>query len=181
MLGERKFLLVEGDVHARQRKVLASAFPTSAIRHMESTFFEQGLLLADLLEQNIRAAPGRSRCVEMLDWLNRAPLDVIGAAAFGYEVDSLCNPEASFREAYLAIFSFDFMARGTWLRLYTDAVKYLQCKIDRVYESTGQAVTDIATSIVRSKLETDEASPARKDIISLIVNHNKSLPEREGP
>lgn len=181
MLGERGVLLVEGDVHARQRKVLAPAFSTSAIRNLEATFFEKGLLLANLLEKNIRAAPGQSRCVEMLDWLNRAALDVIGAAAFDYDVDSLRNPGASLRVAYRDIFSFDFMAVVVLgLRLYTDVMKYLPCKINRVYDSSGQVVTDIATSIVKSKLDTDQAFPAKKDIISLIVNHNSSLPEREG-
>lgn len=49
-----------------------------------------------------------------------------------------------------------------------------------MYETSAQVVTDVATSIVQSKLDTDKASAAKKDIISLIVNHNTSLSDDDG-
>lgn len=179
ILGENGVLLVEGDVHVRQRKVLAPAFSTSAIRDLERLFFAKGLLLVSVLEKSLWSVPG-GQCVEILTWVNRATLDVIGTVAFDYDVDSLRNPETPLHQAYSAIFAFDLTAVVVMaLRLYIDAVRYVPFKMNRAFDSSCQVVTDIASDVVNSKLDSGLASSAKKDVISLVMRHNKSLPESE--
>lgn len=56
-------------------------------------------------------AKTRSMSIEVLEWLNRTTLDIIGEAGFGTDLDSLEHPETPIREAYRLVFAFDISSR----------------------------------------------------------------------
>ncbi|WFD30645.1 hypothetical protein MSPP1_001666 [Malassezia sp. CBS 17886] len=108
---------IEGQTHARQRKIIAPAFSPGAVKQFEPVIHRH----ADLLVDKIRAAisqetarrtgevdpdteivgqsppdrtvklayPERSAVVDLMFWLNRSALDVIGEVGFSTNFESL--------------------------------------------------------------------------------------------
>ncbi|GAC75785.1 cytochrome P450 CYP3/CYP5/CYP6/CYP9 subfamilies [Moesziomyces antarcticus T-34] len=112
-------LVVEGDIHKRQRKIIQPAFSVGAIRELNPIFMRYSRDLADkigdMIDRSASATPGKKgegadginspfvaqppKSLEVskpgapvLDvswWTTRAALDIIGDAGFGYHFDSL--------------------------------------------------------------------------------------------
>jgi hypothetical protein len=110
ILGEG-VLLAEGSEHVQQRKALAPGFSIQSIRALTPVFWEKSLLLARYWRDEMTADKTTTKSFEVLDWLNRTTLDIIGQAGFGYGINSLENPETPIREAYRLVFSFDLASR----------------------------------------------------------------------
>ncbi|KAI6042618.1 cytochrome P450 [Pisolithus marmoratus] len=99
--GSESVLTTEGDVHARQ----APAFTAPHIRTLHPIFWDKA---AELLERWIRLSDDRKGpCVsiDVLPWLSKATLDVIGLAGFGYQFNALAGENDEFADAYHLIFS----------------------------------------------------------------------------
>ena len=128
ILGEG-VLLAEGDTHVQQRKALSPAFSISSIKTLSPIFWRKALLLSDLWRAELRKATSQTSSIEVLDWLNRTTLDIIGDAGFGANFDSLNHPETPVREAYQRYFQFN-----NWDRLFhglqsqTPLARYLSLK-----------------------------------------------------
>ena len=131
--------------------------------------------MADLWQQEMSDEGVKSKCFEVLEWLNRATLDIIGLAGLGTDIASLDYPETPIREAYRRMFSFDLEARIIHgLAAFIPLARYIPGKPHRdVYESR-KTILDKATAIIKEK----QASAAQKenlrqkDIIGLIVRDN---------
>ncbi|KZP19241.1 cytochrome P450 [Athelia psychrophila] len=110
--GEEGLLTVEGETHRRQRKIIAPAFGRRHVRSLAPVFVRKAGELRDRWAEMADAAPagGRPPRVDVLAWLSRATLDVIGLAGFGYEFNALA-PRAEgeagdeLAEAFATIFS----------------------------------------------------------------------------
>ncbi|KAJ6566320.1 cytochrome P450 [Mycena capillaripes] len=73
---------VEGDAHKRQNP----AFGTAQIRSLTEVFIEKSVeVLRDIWARKI----GHSARIDVLDWLSKMTLDVIGQAGFDYHFDSM--------------------------------------------------------------------------------------------
>jgi len=48
-----------------------------------------------------------TKSFEVLEWLNRTTLDIIGQARFGTDINSLEKTETPIGESYLLVFAFD--------------------------------------------------------------------------
>ena len=185
VLGERGILLVNGDVHVRQRKALALAFSTSAIRNLEPQFWERGLLLSDLLGQQLQMAQQAGNediSVEVLGWLNRMTLDVIGSVAFAFDIDSLRNPESPLRKAYSLMFAFDLTSCVSQaVAMYLPWTRRIPTRMNRDTQHSSRVISETASQIVQSKLDEDEenSTPGSKDILSLVVKQNELLRKKD--
>ena len=173
VLGEG-VLLAEGDAHKQQRKALSPGFSTQSIRVLTPIFWRKSLLLSKLWEQDMLAQKTRTKTIEILEWLNRATLDIIGEAGFGSDLDSLQHPETPIREAYRLVFAFDFtshllMGLTTWI----PQIKYLPAKVNRDILESRNIIISKANDIVRQKHQKTHASD--KDIIALIVKDNMKM------
>ncbi|KAG8959799.1 hypothetical protein FRC03_007465 [Tulasnella sp. 419] len=73
-------LVVEGDAHKRQRKVLNPAFSPARIREFVPIFFEKSKLMVTRWTEIISENGGQESTVDVLNWMGRATLDVIGEA-----------------------------------------------------------------------------------------------------
>ena len=185
ILGERGILLANGDLHARQRKALAPAFSTASIRRLKPTFWKHGLLLADKFtglicrpSDNDTSEDISSQCVEVLDRLQRATLDLIGEASFGWEVDSLNDAKSPLRNVYASIFALDLMSCIVQtLRLYFNLVKFIPCRMNRAMESGSRVVNDTARAIIETKTADMDATAASHDIISQVITQTHALPK----
>ncbi|MCJ1374152.1 hypothetical protein MMC20_005384 [Loxospora ochrophaea] len=170
-------LLAEGDAHVHQRKALSPGFSITSIRALAPVFWQKSLLLSQLWTQDMVHENVKSMSIEVLEWLNRTTLDIIGEAGFGANIDSLRNPETPLRNAYRAVFSFDPMARlFHGLQAYTSYARYLPFQLNRDMTSSRNIILRVANDIVRSKERRSEIKESReKDIIGLIIRDNMKV------
>lgn len=173
ILGEG-VLLAEGGAHVHQRKALTPGFSIGSIRYLSPIFWRKALLMSKLWDQEMTRYNLKTKSFEVLEWLNRATLDIIGEAGFGADVNSLENPEAPLRQAYRAVFVFDLPSRILHgLQAFWPVTKYLPAKMNRDMETSRNIILGKATEIIKEKQNT--ANPADKDIISLLVRDNLKL------
>ncbi|KAF7345835.1 hypothetical protein MVEN_01605000 [Mycena venus] len=83
-------LTVELDEHKRHRRALNPAFGVAQIRAVTEIFVEKAVQLRDLWAVQAEDQNGTA-CVDVLLWLRRMTLDVIGQAGFNYQFDALEN------------------------------------------------------------------------------------------
>jgi cytochrome P450 len=164
-------LLAEGNPHKTQRKALAPGFSIQSIKALTPVFWRKALLLSKLWERDMLLENTRSKTIEILEWLNRATLDIIGEAGFGTDLDSLEHPETPIREAYRLVFAFDISSRVLHgLAAFVPLTKYLPAKMNRDMLSARNIIISKANDIVRQKHQKTHAKD--KDIIALIVKDN---------
>lgn len=163
-------LLADGAEHAHQRKSLAPGFSISSIRALAPIFWQKAMLMSGLWQQEMRTDNVKSKSFEILDWLNRTTLDIIGEAGFGSPVNSLENPDAPLREAYRLVFAFDNISRMLHgLNAFMPITKYIPSRMNRDMEESRRIIKDSATAIINEKQDQAKAQTTHKDIIALIV------------
>ena len=168
VLGENGVLLAEADLHIQQRKVLAPGFSTQSIKALYPIFWRKALLLSRIWQQRLREDNVDHMSIEVLEYLNRTTLDIIGEAGFGTDIDSLRRPDAPLRVAYQAMFNFNLASRiYHGLHTCTMWVKYLPFKANYDIVKSGKVIRDTASEIVQRKML--EVDPKDKDIIALTI------------
>ena len=173
ILGEG-VLLAEGNPHKQQRKALSPGFSTQSIKALTPIFWEKSLLLSKLWERDMVLQRTRTAKIEILEWLNRTTLDIIGEAGFGTDLDSLEHPETPIREAYRLVFAFDISSRLLHgLAAFIPQTKYVPAKMNRDVLQSRNIIISKANDIVRQKHQKTHAKD--KDIIALIVKDNMRL------
>jgi cytochrome P450 len=175
ILGEG-VLLAEGQEHMHQRKALAPGFSIQAIRALTPVFWEKSLLLAKLWRQEMTDDKVSTKSFEVLEWLNRTTLDIIGKAGFGYDINSLEDPETPIREAYRLVFAFDLFSRALHgIQAFIPSSKHIPAKMNRDMETARGIILDKATEIITEKQEQAENNSGAKDILALIARDNKKM------
>ncbi|KAI0040330.1 cytochrome P450 monooxygenase [Auriscalpium vulgare] len=109
-------LFVEGDQHKQQRRIMSPAFGPTQVRALTPIFVDKSLQLRDcwlaLISQEVSAQSGSSTdeprtTIDVLSWLNKTTLDIIGLAGFNHSFDAL-NPDeipSELNEAVRMMFS----------------------------------------------------------------------------
>ncbi|KAI0791323.1 cytochrome P450 [Abortiporus biennis] len=75
-----------GEHHKSQRKILNPVFSTNHIRLLSPTFFRIVNKVRETLTKEVSQGPKE---VDMLDWMTRTALELVGQGGFGYSFDSL--------------------------------------------------------------------------------------------
>ncbi|OBZ67715.1 hypothetical protein A0H81_12340 [Grifola frondosa] len=75
-----------GDHHRKQRKLLNPVFSINHMRHMLPIFYQVTCQLRDAIESRVRNGPAE---IDMLGWMGRTALELIGQAGLGYSFDPL--------------------------------------------------------------------------------------------
>ncbi|EXJ58287.1 hypothetical protein A1O7_05712 [Cladophialophora yegresii CBS 114405] len=183
VLGEVGVLLAEGQAHVTQRKALTPAFSITSIRSLMPIFWNKSLHMAELWEQEMVDEKTESKSFEVLEWLNRTTLDIIGRAGLGTDIDSLDNPETPLRDAYRRCFSFDLEARIlNGLAAFTQLVRILPARTNRDIVVARNIILSRAEAIIKEKQAnagTVQKKPAQKDIIGLIVRDNMTASKED--
>jgi cytochrome P450 len=175
ILGEG-VLLAEGQTHVHQRKALSPGFSIASIRSLSPVFWGKSLHLARLWSNEIKAEGTKSKIFEVLEWLNRTTLDIIGQAGFGSDIDSLDHPEAPIREAYRLVFAFDIWSRVLHgLAAFMPITKHLPAQMNRDMLAARKIILAKASAIIKEKeaqAKSTVTDSRPKDIIGLIVRDN---------
>ncbi|CAL1709423.1 unnamed protein product [Somion occarium] len=101
-------LVTEGEQHRQQNP----AFGPSQIRELTSIFNEKALQLRDIWAAQLPST-GEAKRIDVLSWLSRATLDIIGLAGFSYEFNNLEGSRNELNEAFKIIFNTDQQIRPT--------------------------------------------------------------------
>ena len=166
-------LLVDGADHMRQRKALSPAFSTTAIRELVPVFFSKALQMTNLLTCEAQRY-GPAVPIEILEWLNRATLDIIASAGFGYEVNSLQEPTNSLRQAYSSLFAFDVPSRiGMGLRIAFPMSRLIPSRVNRRMANARRIIDDVSADMVNKKMKAENKN--LKDVLALVVRQNQQL------
>ncbi|KAH9910538.1 cytochrome P450 [Epithele typhae] len=98
-------LVTEAEQHRQQRRVMNPAFGPAQIGELTGVFVDKSIELRDVLDAQI---PGDSSIrIDVLKWLSRTTLDIIGRAGFNYEFNVI-NPKGGpneLSEAFSQIFN----------------------------------------------------------------------------
>ena len=138
-------------------------------------FWTKSLHMAQLWETEMATEGVKSKCFEVLEWLNRTTLDIIGRAGLGTDIDSLDNPETPLREAYRRCFDFDLQARIiNGLAAFTPLIRLLPARVNRDIQQSRRIILSRASQIIKEKQanEIAQRESKTKDIIGLIVKDN---------
>ena len=145
-------------------------------------FWAKSLHMSHLWEEEMLSDKTSSKCFEVLEWLNRTTLDIIGRAGLGTDIDSLKYPETPLREAYRRCFDFDLQARIiNGLAAFSPLVRMLPARANRDMAKARSIILDKASQIIHDKSTTHEEkhSSRHKDIIGLIVKNNLSASKED--
>ncbi|KAH7099379.1 cytochrome P450 [Auriculariales sp. MPI-PUGE-AT-0066] len=94
-------LTVTGNDHRLMRKTMLPAFSIQHLQAQTEVYYEAIDGLVEIMKAELKAAPTPGTAVmPMYDWMSRVTLDIICLAAFGYEADSLHNPDNELAQAY---------------------------------------------------------------------------------
>ncbi|KAN0087796.1 Cytochrome P450 [Tylopilus felleus] len=184
--GSESVLTTEGDVHRRQRRILNPAFTASNVKRLTPVFKEKASQLRDIW---IRLSKDNSQPIDVLVWLSRATLDVIGIAGFGYRFNALSGQNDELADAYHLIFT---TAKKLQLRTILEAWIPLLRKFRPHSEEMEKAhhhLTRIGLELIGERKKTtineidarrcwdnkwndDSLSPIAPDLLSVLVQSN---------
>ncbi|KAF8750444.1 cytochrome p450 [Rhizoctonia solani] len=104
LLGEG-ILAADEVAHKRQRRVMSPAFSALHIRNLLPIFIAKSNQLRDIWMDKLHDKPA-GETIEVLSWLTRATLDIIGLAGFGYDFRSLEDEDKDeLSKAYTELFN----------------------------------------------------------------------------
>ncbi|KAJ7271259.1 cytochrome P450 [Mycena rebaudengoi] len=179
-------LVVEEDVHKRQRKIMNPAFGAPQVRELTGIFIEKSIQLRDVWLGEA-AKNGGVGNVNAVSWLNKATLDIIGLAGFNYKFNSL-DPSAArdeFDEAFSTITSTQvgFMSL---IKAHFPVVRAIPRQLDTIHLNSQAVMVRIGQKLLReSKKDIAEGgafqSGRARDLLSLLVraNTSKDIPESQ--
>ncbi|TFK93403.1 cytochrome P450 [Polyporus arcularius HHB13444] len=78
-----------GEQHRRQRKMLNPVFSTKHLRDMTPIFYSVIHKTRDAILQRVQAGPKDGVELDMLSWMGRTTLEILGQAGLGYSFDPL--------------------------------------------------------------------------------------------
>ncbi|KAL2270061.1 hypothetical protein VTJ83DRAFT_2245 [Remersonia thermophila] len=176
-------LLAEGAEHQYQRKTLNPGFSISAIRAFTPIFWEKALQMTrKQAELARRGAHGWAARFEILSWLNRCTLDIIGKAGFGAELGALMNGNCPLVGAYRTMFNFDAVSHAMHgFQAFFPNGKYIPCKTNRDVEAARKIIIEECDRILSEKLEAAQEAADAKDVLALIAQENNKLRAKGEP
>lgn len=185
-------LNTEGDRHKFQRRVMNPAFGPAHVRQLTTIFLEKALQLRDAWKSQIELAANSgikaqsTARVDVLSWLSKMTLDVIGLAGFNYEFNALSTEDNELNKAFSIIFT-QTSRPPMWqilrslipvFRLFPDfqdrAIREARATMDRI----GKDLLNNAKRELLSEKSNESSGKAGKDLLTLLVKSNMN--EKEG-
>ncbi|KAM5531524.1 hypothetical protein V8D89_010179 [Ganoderma adspersum] len=184
---------VLGEAHRRQRKMLTPVFSEANLRNLTPVFYEVSHRLAEGISKNLQNA---SKSVDMLDWMGRAALEIIGQAGMGHSFDPLTSesssdPYTKAAKTYLPLSFTPVMVAmrqaspiltsigPAWFRrsivdlLPIPQVQQLKHVVDVLHGTSIQIIGEKKAALANGEVSKD------KDIISILLRANMAAEEGE--
>ncbi|KAH8101251.1 cytochrome P450 [Cristinia sonorae] len=184
---------IYGDHHRKQRKLLNPVFSIAHMRNITPVFYQVAYRLRDAIAAEVNDSPKE---VDILNWMGRAALELIGQGGLGHSFDRLTeNTPNVYGDALKALFP-TILGLG-WLRFLAHHVKFISrlsfartivenVRIERVQNLVK--VTDTMDKMTTKILEEKRAALAAGDETleeqigqgkDIIMKANMLVPEGE--
>ncbi|KAH8977854.1 cytochrome P450 [Lactarius akahatsu] len=174
----RGLVWATGEIHRRQRGIMNPAFSAPQMRTFLPMFQDSASKLAQMLkEEVIDAEPSGQLVVDMIGWLSRTTLDIIGELGFGFQFGSLDGLENPLRKQNESLFigtppRYRLILKTLWYylpELLLDLI-YLPTPRYRQLRRYSAFMRNFSQGIVeRSIIEGDG-----KDVMSVLLRANAS-------
>ncbi|KAG9023892.1 hypothetical protein FRB95_012370 [Tulasnella sp. JGI-2019a] len=175
-------LAAEGDEHRRQRKIISPSFGTAQLRELMPIFYAKSNELRDRLLNKVTEGSGRAE-EDVLRWLSRMALDVIGFAGFDYDLDSLAAGETNelaqasqkLQKSMTTVGLLGLLqSRIQILRLIPNERQRLMKKSREVMDRVGMDLVQRrkAALLHESAGELKSSSVVGRDLLSILVKAN---------
>jgi len=185
-----------GDRHRRQRKLLNPAFSINHMRYMLPIFYRVTHQLRQAITSHVNKGP---RDIDVLNWLSRTALELIGQGGLGYSFDPLVSDEpdafGDALKAYLPLVIDIAILRNLGNFLTTiGSPAFRRFILDRIPHKKLQALKEVvdvmakkSTEIFNAKkdaLKTGDEAVLRqlnegKDIMSILIKANMEAGDDE--
>ncbi|KAI0827902.1 cytochrome P450 [Trametes gibbosa] len=196
LIGQSSVLVIEGEQHCRQRRIMNPAFGPLCVRELTDVFLEKSIELCDVWAAEF-STQGETARVNVLQGLSKMTLDVIGLVGFNYEFNSL-NPKGEPNElakAFEQVFEVpEKIPILMILRTFLPALNFLKNDhIRRVEKAQGvmrrigqQFIAQKKEEILRLASEKNSSSAKGKglqgrDLLTLLLKANMAtdVPENQ--
>ncbi|EJD37731.1 cytochrome P450 [Auricularia subglabra TFB-10046 SS5] len=179
-------LVVEGEAHKDQRRIINPAFGHAQIRELTPIFLDKAQAMCDIWRNICAQSASGSTHVNVMQWLSKTTLDIIGVAGFGYDLGALKEvPEPNeLADAFAKIFRTEGKPLNlTWrgnlpflsyilprdeTQIQFDDAKATMDRIGR--ELIENKKRDILADIGGGRVE--KKSVVGKDLLSLLLQAN---------
>ncbi|KAJ7498084.1 cytochrome P450 [Mycena galericulata] len=176
-------LTVEMDDHKRQRKIMNQAFSIAQIRLLTEVFVEKAVQLRDVWAHQVAQGNGSAR-IDVLDWLRRMTLDVIGQAGFNYQFDALDGKPNALNQAFTNLLHSPQASNYLGFRLAQSIMPILKLlpvpgsqllkRARLTMNVIGRQIVSNSTAILNGS-EGEEGLHGRKDLLSVLLKSNLSV------
>ncbi|KAJ7662013.1 cytochrome P450 [Mycena polygramma] len=103
LTGPTSLLIILGEEHSRQRKILSPVFATAALKTYSSIMYDSGYKVVSAWESQLQASGADEVIVDISEWINNVSFDVIGLAAFSHDFKSLDGEKSAVANALTAV------------------------------------------------------------------------------
>ncbi|KAF9453706.1 cytochrome P450 [Macrolepiota fuliginosa MF-IS2] len=179
-------LVVEGEKHREQRRVMNPGFGASQIRELTEIFVEKALELRDVWAAEVqKQAQGEEQTarINVLSGLSKMTLDVIGLAGFDYKFNALQGEKSELNEAFNTLFStrpamsMILILRGLMGRFSflvpvegDKAGRQAKATMDRI----GNQLLNESKAALEKASEGKDERFKKRDLLSLLLKANMS-------
>ncbi|KAJ6517590.1 cytochrome P450 [Mycena vulgaris] len=181
----RGLLGVELDEHKHHRRVLNPAFAGTQISAVTEVFVDKAVELRDIWAGQLKQESGGAR-IEVLSWLRRMTLDVIGQAGFNYEFNALDTKGKpnELNDAFTKIFHTPQSNRYRTFQLSQSIVpilKLLPMPGTKIFATAHNTMQSIGSQIVATSKATitasegEKALAGRRDLLSVLMKANMAM------
>ncbi|CAB4429412.1 unnamed protein product [Rhizophagus irregularis] len=169
--------LSEGEDHKKQRKMMNPAFTYRNIKNMVPTFTRVASILISLIENKMDL--GESNII-LAPYISKTTLDIIGLVGFNYEFNSLTSPN-ELADAYTILVTptnLGFIISK--LSNYFPFIRSIPIEINRKFNNACAVVNRESEELIKRKLKEAETGELKgSDLLSVLININKTLPIEE--
>ncbi|KAF8159576.1 cytochrome P450 [Crassisporium funariophilum] len=188
----------EGEVHRKQRKMLNPVFSVAHMREMVPIFYNVAYKLRDAFASKVKSGPHE---IEVLSWMNRTAMELIGQSGLGVSFDPLTDDYVPHPYTASAKQFIPKLAKVIILSLYAVPVavkigtpKFRRFIVDHLPWRIARELRDImdvlhntSVEILESKkkalAEGDDALAKQigqgKDIMSILLKANMNVEKQD--
>ncbi|KAG9013822.1 hypothetical protein FRB94_000802 [Tulasnella sp. JGI-2019a] len=172
-------LTVEGLVHRKQRKVMNPAFSMAHIRELTPLMTRHAKDLKDIWLDTVSKSTSGTAEIEVSEWLNRAALNIIGDAGFGYQFNALHDSSNELAMAFHDLQStFSMVDLQGVLSMFFPILGRLPTARNKLVMRSKATMARIGMDMIeRKKAEAEklgEIDPRTlgKDLLSVLIRSN---------
>ncbi|KAH7907839.1 cytochrome P450 [Hygrophoropsis aurantiaca] len=176
-------LVVEGAQHRQQRRIMNPAFGPGQIRDLTEVFLAKSIKLRDILMSESKDEKGNPKRTDILAWMSRMTLDVIGLAGFNYEFNSLDTSvkKNELNEAFETLFSASTSVKALpMLQLWIPSLRAIPTERGRQITFAQNTMRRIGRDLLRdAKAAIMDPQDQKKGVVEKISLRGRKLSDED--